>query len=137
MPVTVLQTSSSVLPERQSTDIHPSYKGTVLFRNVFDGELPATDYPKVNVCGLCVRLQCGMTQFVVLLRHVSLLHRIGGCLGLAMLQACYRDSSYTGKIYPGDNVPRLQVILPSLLSVPQCTREKHNLDCFPLCRRNP
>ncbi|KAI0267235.1 lung seven transmembrane receptor-domain-containing protein [Russula aff. rugulosa BPL654] len=48
VPVTVLQTSSSALQERQSTDIHPSYKGTVLFRNVFDGELAATDYPKVN-----------------------------------------------------------------------------------------
>ncbi|KAF8481985.1 lung seven transmembrane receptor-domain-containing protein [Russula ochroleuca] len=48
VPVTVLQTSSSALQERQSTDIHPSYKGSVLFRNTFDGELPATDYPKVN-----------------------------------------------------------------------------------------
>ncbi|KAF8506739.1 lung seven transmembrane receptor-domain-containing protein [Russula emetica] len=47
VPVTVLQTSSSALQERQSTDIHPSYKGTVLFQNVFDGELAATDYPKV------------------------------------------------------------------------------------------
>lgn len=48
VPVTVLQTSSSALQERQSSDIHPSYKGTVLFRNVFDGGLAATDYPKVN-----------------------------------------------------------------------------------------
>jgi Lung seven transmembrane receptor len=101
VPVTVLQTSSSALQERQSTDIHPSYKGTVLFRNVFDGELAATDYPKVNVCDLYVNLQCCMTRFVVLLRHVSLIHCIGGRLGLAMLQACYRNSSHTGKIYDG------------------------------------
>ena len=102
MPVTVLQTSSSALQERQSTDIHPSYKGTVLFRNVFDGELAATDYPKVNVCGLCVRLKSCVTRLVVLLRHVSLLHCISGCLGLAMLQACNRNSSHTGKFYFGD-----------------------------------
>lgn len=29
---------------------HPAYKGLVLFKNVFEGKLPATDYPKVNVC---------------------------------------------------------------------------------------
>lgn len=28
---------------------HPSYTGSVLFRNTFDGQLPATDYPKVHV----------------------------------------------------------------------------------------
>ncbi|KAJ7597591.1 lung seven transmembrane receptor-domain-containing protein [Mycena floridula] len=28
--------------------VHPQYKGKVLFRNTFDGKLPATDYPKVN-----------------------------------------------------------------------------------------
>ncbi|KAH9982858.1 protein PTM1 [Lactifluus volemus] len=49
VPVTVLQTSpSSALQKKQSSDIHPSYKGAVLFRNVFDGRLAATDYPKVN-----------------------------------------------------------------------------------------
>ncbi|KAI0257174.1 lung seven transmembrane receptor-domain-containing protein [Lactifluus subvellereus] len=50
VPVTVLQTPpSSALQKRQSSDVHPSYRGTVLFRNVFDGRLAATDYPKVNV----------------------------------------------------------------------------------------
>ncbi|KAF8078867.1 lung seven transmembrane receptor-domain-containing protein [Lyophyllum atratum] len=35
---------------RAPTDIpyHPSYAGRVLFRNTFDGKLPASDYPKVN-----------------------------------------------------------------------------------------
>ncbi|KAF8349669.1 lung seven transmembrane receptor-domain-containing protein [Amanita rubescens] len=28
--------------------LHATYKGTVMFRNAFDGKLPATDYPKVN-----------------------------------------------------------------------------------------
>ncbi|EPT01530.1 hypothetical protein FOMPIDRAFT_1059714 [Fomitopsis schrenkii] len=46
VPVTVMQNSA-----RQSqTDVpyHPTYTGTVFFRNTFDGRLPATDYPKVN-----------------------------------------------------------------------------------------
>ncbi|KAJ3981195.1 lung seven transmembrane receptor-domain-containing protein [Lentinula detonsa] len=29
-------------------DLHPHYNGLILFRNKFDGRLPATDYPKVN-----------------------------------------------------------------------------------------
>jgi hypothetical protein len=47
VPVTVLSTS----PRQEPTDVpyHPSYHGSVLFRNTFDGKLPATDYPKVNV----------------------------------------------------------------------------------------
>ncbi|KAH9065780.1 lung seven transmembrane receptor-domain-containing protein [Lactarius vividus] len=49
VPVTVLQTPpTSETLKRQSSDIHPSYHGTVFFRNVFDGQLAATDYPKVN-----------------------------------------------------------------------------------------
>jgi hypothetical protein len=69
VPVTVLQTSSTAaLQSRQSSDVHPSYRGTVLFRNVFDGRLPATDYPKVNVCGYfvhssrCVTKSCSFTS---------------------------------------------------------------------------
>ncbi len=36
---------------RAQTDVpyHPSYKGSVLFKNTFDGQLAATDYPKVHV----------------------------------------------------------------------------------------
>ncbi|KAH9049366.1 lung seven transmembrane receptor-domain-containing protein [Lactarius hengduanensis] len=49
VPVTVLQTPpTSETLKRQSSDIHPSYHGTVFFQNVFDGQLAATDYPKVN-----------------------------------------------------------------------------------------
>ena len=49
VPVTIL--SSDTAGKRQdSTDVpfHPKYDGTVLFKNKFDGQLPATDYPKVN-----------------------------------------------------------------------------------------
>jgi len=46
VPVTVLPNA----PRQAPTDVpfHPRYDGTVLFRNTFDGKLPATDYPKVN-----------------------------------------------------------------------------------------
>ncbi|KAF9480061.1 hypothetical protein BDN70DRAFT_878100 [Pholiota conissans] len=35
---------------RAATDVpfHPTFKGSVLFKNTFDGQLPATDYPKVT-----------------------------------------------------------------------------------------
>jgi len=49
VPVTVLS-SDTVGARQDSTDVpfHPKYDGTVLFKNKFDGQLPATDYPKVN-----------------------------------------------------------------------------------------
>ncbi|KLO20660.1 hypothetical protein SCHPADRAFT_918102 [Schizopora paradoxa] len=45
VPVTVLSEKRQI-----STDVpfHPSYNGAVLFKNTFNGELPAADYPKVN-----------------------------------------------------------------------------------------
>lgn len=42
-----LVNSRSDIAERQAT--HAEYSGMVLFRNVFDGELPAVEYPKINV----------------------------------------------------------------------------------------
>ncbi|KIM70203.1 hypothetical protein SCLCIDRAFT_12757 [Scleroderma citrinum Foug A] len=47
VPVTVIspttrQTSTDLVP------FHPTYNGVVLFKNTFDGQLPAADYPKVN-----------------------------------------------------------------------------------------
>lgn len=49
VPVTVLS-PDSVGTRQDSTDVpfHPKYDGSVLFKNKFDGQLPATDYPKVN-----------------------------------------------------------------------------------------
>ena len=46
VPLTVLSSDTG----SGSTDVpfHPKYKGAVLFKNKFDGQLPATDYPKVN-----------------------------------------------------------------------------------------
>ncbi|KAI0756841.1 lung seven transmembrane receptor-domain-containing protein [Daedaleopsis nitida] len=47
VPITVLPSSVST---RAPTDVpyHPTYNGTVLFRNTFEGKLSASDYPKVN-----------------------------------------------------------------------------------------
>ncbi|KAL1760917.1 lung seven transmembrane receptor-domain-containing protein [Schizophyllum commune] len=44
------QDANLISRQDDETDVpyHPSYKGTVLFRNKFDGKLPAADYPKVN-----------------------------------------------------------------------------------------
>ena len=49
VPLTVL--SSDIVGTRQDpadVPFHPKYDGVVLFKNKFDGQLPATDYPKVN-----------------------------------------------------------------------------------------
>ncbi|KAG6334954.1 hypothetical protein ID866_4133 [Astraeus odoratus] len=43
VPVTVI--SPTV---RQTSSVHPTYNGVVLFKNTFEGQLPAADYPKVN-----------------------------------------------------------------------------------------
>ncbi|KAI0068150.1 hypothetical protein BV25DRAFT_1793885 [Artomyces pyxidatus] len=59
VPVTVLQASppspppsTTVAPQptarQDSSGVHPTYKGTVLFQNKFHGQLAATDYPKTT-----------------------------------------------------------------------------------------
>lgn len=45
VPVTVLDNSN---PNSTDVPFHPHYNGKILFRNTFDGQLPATDYPKVT-----------------------------------------------------------------------------------------
>jgi hypothetical protein len=39
------------LEARQAT--HAEYAGMLVFRNQFDGELPAVEYPKIGVCPQC------------------------------------------------------------------------------------
>jgi len=72
-----------------------------MFRNAFDGKLPATDYPKVNVCPFQVFLYA-MTyvSFPVLLHDVPFLRGIGVPLGLALLQARARASAHSGTLSP-------------------------------------
>jgi hypothetical protein len=49
VPLTVMDMRRS--DARASTDVptHPKYTGTILFRNTFNGQLSAAEYPKVNV----------------------------------------------------------------------------------------
>lgn len=49
VPLRVRPASGSSPTPRQTSDIHPDYSGTVLFKNKFSGKLSASDYPKVNV----------------------------------------------------------------------------------------
>ncbi|KAI0782376.1 lung seven transmembrane receptor-domain-containing protein [Irpex lacteus] len=48
VPLRVRPASGSSPTPRQTSDIHPDYSGTVLFKNKFSGKLSASDYPKVN-----------------------------------------------------------------------------------------
>ncbi|KAG5654686.1 hypothetical protein H0H81_007442 [Sphagnurus paluster] len=49
-PATVIPVTVTSPATRAATDVsyHPSYSGRVLFKNTFEGKLPASDYPKVN-----------------------------------------------------------------------------------------
>ncbi len=72
-----------------------------MFRNTFDGKLPATDYPKVNVCPFYVSLHAvTYISFPVLLHDVPFLRSIGVPLGLALLQARTRASAHSGTSGP-------------------------------------
>lgn len=57
VPFTVINRNTV---RQESTDVpyHALYTGNVLFRNTFNGQLAATDYPKVNVCAsTCFRVR--------------------------------------------------------------------------------
>jgi len=49
VPLTVMDMRRSEVGARAEVPSHPKYTGTILFRNIFDGQLSAADYPKVNV----------------------------------------------------------------------------------------
>ncbi|KAI0830476.1 lung seven transmembrane receptor-domain-containing protein [Trametes gibbosa] len=48
VPITVVPSNSPSQDTISTDNPHPTYQGTVFFRNTFDGRLPASDYPKVN-----------------------------------------------------------------------------------------
>ncbi|KAM5533936.1 hypothetical protein V8D89_012361 [Ganoderma adspersum] len=48
VPLTVEPAGASRRQAPANGTHHTTYNGTVLFRNTFDGKLPASDYPKVN-----------------------------------------------------------------------------------------
>lgn len=94
IPVTV-----SHLSTRADTDVpfHPSYSGKVLFQNVFKGQLPATDYPKVNVSSLTRINLHHLLSFLVLLCDVPCLCCYWGCLGVVLLSSSSRFITDSGK----------------------------------------
>lgn len=49
VPLTVEPAGTTPRQAATNGTHHAIYNGTVLFRNTFDGKLPASDYPKVNV----------------------------------------------------------------------------------------
>lgn len=62
VPVTVISSTTRQAP----TDLvpyHPTYNGVVLFKNTFDGQLPAADYPKINVSSPGVIYALQLTHF--------------------------------------------------------------------------
>ena len=83
IPVTI----SHLRDARAETDVpyHPSYKGTVLFRNVFHGQLPATDYPKVNVGLVFAVSNIDLLLSSVLLLDVPCLYYNWWPLGMVLL----------------------------------------------------
>lgn len=52
VPVTLVNERSTDIASRQT---HAEYSGMVLFKNTFDGELPAVEYPKIGVSYLFLR----------------------------------------------------------------------------------
>lgn len=49
VPVTLVNERSGKSDKRQT---HAEYAGMVLFKNTFEGELPAVEYPKIGVSDL-------------------------------------------------------------------------------------
>ena len=96
VPITGEQPKSS---RRAGTDVpyHPSYHGNILFKNVFQGHLAASDYPKVTVRDANILKAFQLTQkcFAVLLLYVPLLCCLWNRLGLVKLSALARLAYFT------------------------------------------
>lgn len=109
---------------RQDTGPHPEYKGEVLFQNKFDGALPATDYPKVNVsAALCItshiRLSYPTSSTLQCSWCTPPLPQLGdGCVGGTCL-SCFRFRcvlAITGVFSP-INGNQLQYYLSGLIAL--------------------
>nr|XP_019050058.1 major facilitator protein [Kwoniella bestiolae CBS 10118]OCF28988.1 major facilitator protein [Kwoniella bestiolae CBS 10118] len=48
VPVTLVNARSDIALESRQSPSHAEYSGLVLFKNTFEGELPAVEYPKIN-----------------------------------------------------------------------------------------
>ena len=71
VPITLVDAKRSGVSTRQSTT-HAEYSGVVEFHNVFEGELPAVEYPKINVRHAISFASCTATHTKTLLTPVLL-----------------------------------------------------------------
>lgn len=95
VPVTVMN-PNAVRQIPTDVPFHPTYDGAVLFKNTFDGKLPAADYPKVNVRSPYYLRGHACKRPAVLPRNVFPLHIIWFGLGVQLLQASFGTPSYSG-----------------------------------------
>lgn len=95
VPVTVMTPTAT---RKATTDVpfHPTYNGVVLFRNTFDGKLPAGDYPKVNVSSPSHLHNHTCRYSIVLPPYVFRVCAIWLSLGVYLLQAPYGTSTHSG-----------------------------------------
>lgn len=64
---------------------HAEYKGLIRFKNVFDGQLPAGEYPKITFYGILtvVYIAIGLGWGFLCYRHFAQLLPIQVCCRLA------------------------------------------------------
>ena len=82
IPITVQSPST-----RQANSPHPSYTGSVLFQNTFNGQLPATDYPKLDVNGFVFLVENKINLFEQFYFMMFLFYTV---FGLVWAWFCYR-----------------------------------------------
>lgn len=79
---------------RATTDVpyHPSYHGEILFKNVFEGHLTASDYPKVTfyfvmfICYAVLAAVWGLVSYRHLQDLLPLQHYLSGLVGLLVIE---------------------------------------------------
>lgn len=85
VPVTLVNSRDNIPTPRQAT--HAEYSGLVLFRNTFDGELPAVEYPKIGVRIMSRHIGAVLIDFAVLFVFECRLLRPWMRLGIPVCKA--------------------------------------------------
>ncbi|KAF9056134.1 lung seven transmembrane receptor-domain-containing protein [Panaeolus papilionaceus] len=88
--------------KRADSDVqfHPSYRGTILFKNTFDGQLPAVDYPKVLfylsmfVLYTLFGLYWGWLCYQNMQDLLPIQYYLSGLLGLLVIEMCANWAYY-------------------------------------------
>ena len=98
VPVTLVNSRDTIEP-RQAT--HAEYSGSVLFRNTFVGELPAVEYPKINVSQYNCATRWNTDGSVVLSRSKRYLPSLGMRVGVSLFQTPRGASVCLLTVYEG------------------------------------